>query len=67
MTQTLIERAKQEAVELVNMYCCSLPMSQDRYMEAKRCALICCNKILDYVGRDELWEEVKVQIHGLTQ
>lgn len=67
MELTLIEKAKKEAEEIVNMFCCSLPMSQDRYSEAKRCAIICCNKVLEYGGDVELWEEIKAQVNKLTQ
>ncbi len=72
---------KQKAQELVNKYSNQLEhiariadewsmseFSQFRQIIAAKCALICCDEVLGYMGADrgyEFWTEVKKEIEQL--
>ena len=39
-----------------------------RYQEAKKCALLCCDEVLGYMGADRgyiFWQEVKSELEKL--
>jgi len=56
---------KEKAIELVNRY---LQVYDGRVIVAKKCALICCDEVLGYMGADRgtaFWIEVKQEIEKL--
>ena len=56
---------QEKAKELVNSY---LQVYDGRVIIAKKCALICCEEVLGYMGADRgtaFWEEVKQEIEKL--
>ncbi|NDD85754.1 hypothetical protein EBZ38_15945 [bacterium] len=58
---------KEKAEELVNKYLLATPVGF-HIDDAKKCALICCDEVLGYMGADrgyEFWTEVKQQIQEL--
>lgn len=63
---------KEKAEELVNkMYHTDDTDYTDyvmTFIHAKKCALICCNEVLGYMGADrgtEFWQQVKQEIEKL--
>ncbi len=64
--------AKEKAKELVNKMVCNIPQHYDEYQQAKDCALICVEEIIESVTSDwvhdknkEYWQEVKKEIEKL--
>ena len=62
---------KEKAKELVDKYrnsIMSFLSDNMKDMNAKQCALICCNEVLGYMGADRgtaFWNEVKQEIEKL--
>ena len=59
---------QEKAVELLTQFRRHLPINTVTDLEAKGCALICCNEVLGYMGADrgtEFWLEVKAEIEKM--
>lgn len=64
---------EEKAIELIDKYLpiCQWKIGLDQsyvFDNAKKCALICCNEVLGYMGADrgyEFWTSVKQEIEKL--